>query len=728
MSMWKYIQKKNIEHDSNIINNQINSNSSSTSSVNVNYDDQINSENNLSTSTTSHFSKQKKRTFLTSWFNKYDWLEYDQINDKAFCKLCKSMSSNSNNNVSVFISEGFNNWKKAVERFNMHELSELHKTNIVKSSFIKTNVNVYAQISDSHKKSMEESRFAFDKILSSIVFLAKQGVAIRGHTDESANFNQLLKLRSEDSTELKNWLGRTTYKWISHDITNEILSILSREVIRNIIKKIKENTFYAILLDETSDITVKEQISFCLRTVDKESFEIEEYFIGFYETPKTDSNTLFNILKDILCRLELNIHNIRGQCFDGASNVSGVHKGLQARTKEIEPRALFVHCQAHSLNLVTQDSMRNVEKARDILNFIKELITFIKQSPKRLSWFTMLQIEENVTALRPFCPTRWTLRYSSLLSVMDNYNELMTFLSDFSKTEKNDAGSKAKGFLKQLKSSDTYIMLKIVISIFKHMETTNTILQSKSLYFKLSLQILNTLEDTISSMRDPFNILWKSTKNEWLDLKLDPPKESRKRKMPLKYDDSTTESFLFTPESKYNKIYKEIIDHILSGLQLRFNSEVRIFLSDVEMFFIDPSISPQLICEFYKDDLNIDKLKLHRDMFHDIIKGQGLNVSSFSDVLNIAKDKPYLVIHLTELRKCIQLILTVPVTTCTTERSFSMLRRLKNYMRSTMTQKRLNDLAVLNCHKTIVESLDLCKIGNTFINKCSTRKNTFALK
>ncbi|XP_025408622.1 zinc finger MYM-type protein 6-like [Sipha flava] len=116
--------------------------------------------------------------------------------------------------------------------------------------------------------------------------------------------------------------------------------MLSLEVIRNIIKQIKENIFYAILLDKTSDITVKEQISFCLRTVDKESLEIEEYFME--------------------------------QCFDGASNVSENHKGLQARIKEIEPRALFVHCQAHSLNLVTQDSMRNVKNARDTLNFIRE--------------------------------------------------------------------------------------------------------------------------------------------------------------------------------------------------------------------------------------------------------------------------------------------------------------------------------------------------------------------
>jgi len=41
------------------------------------------------------------------------------------------VSNNSNNNVSVFISMGFNNWKKAVEKFNVHESSELQKTYVV---------------------------------------------------------------------------------------------------------------------------------------------------------------------------------------------------------------------------------------------------------------------------------------------------------------------------------------------------------------------------------------------------------------------------------------------------------------------------------------------------------------------------------------------------------------------------------------------------------------------
>ncbi|XP_025423132.1 uncharacterized protein LOC112692620 [Sipha flava] len=205
-------------------------------------------------------------------------------------------------------------------------------------------------------------------------------------------------------------------------------------------------------------------------------------------------------------------------------------------------------------------------------------------------------------------------------------------------------------------------------------------------------------------------------------------KKTRKRKNPQKYKDGVTKSFEFSPESKYNQIYKEIIDHILSGLQLRFNSEIRSFLCNVETLLIDPKISPQTICTFYKDDINIDKLKIHRDIFHDIIKGQGLIVSSFADILNIFKNKSYLVIHLTELRKCIQFISTVPVTICTTEQSFSMLRRLNTYTRSTMTQTRLNDLALLNCHNTVAESLDLSKIGNMFINKCMTRRNTFKFK
>lgn len=143
----------------------------------------------------------------------------------------------------------------------------------------------------------------------------------------------------------------------------------------------------------------------------------------------------------------------------------------------------------------------------------------------------------------------------------------MKFLSDFSKTEHNDTGSKANGYFKQFKTAK--IMLKIVITIFKNtwglQICTILLLQSKSLDFKLSVQILKVL---IQTWEIHFTF-YGNLQREWSDLNLYAPKESRKRNKPQKYEDRITKSFKFSPESKYNQIYKEIIVHILSGLQLR---------------------------------------------------------------------------------------------------------------------------------------------------------------
>lgn len=74
------------------------------------------------------------------------------------------------------------------------------------------------------------------------------------------------------------------------------------------------------------------------------------------------------------------------------------------------------------------------------------------------------------------------------------------------------------------------------------------------------------------------------------------------------------------------------------------------------MFFIDPKNTATNNLSFHKDDLNTDKHKLYRDMFHDIIiNGQGLIISLFAAILNIStKNKSHLVIYRTELIKYIQ--------------------------------------------------------------------------
>lgn len=69
------------------------------------------------------------------------------------------------------------------------------------------------------------------------------------------------------------------------------------------------------------------------------------------------------------------------------------------------------------------------------------------------------------------------------------------------------------------------------------------------------------------------------------------------------------------------------------------------------MFLFDPNIT-KIICKFYKVDLNIKKIKLYRDMFHNILKGRDFILSLFANTFNISKNKLHLVIHLNKLMNC----------------------------------------------------------------------------
>ena len=68
-----------------------------------------------------------------------------------------------------------------------------------------------------------------------------------------------------------------------------------------------------------------------------------------------------------------------------------------------------------------------------------------------------------------------------------------------------------------------------------------------------------------------------------------------------------------------------------------------------------------------------------------------------------------------------KLITVMPATNASSERSFSAIRRLKSYLRSTMTQERLNHLMMLHIHKDITDSIDLSDVANDFVRNCEHR-------
>ena len=74
----------------------------------------------------------------------------------------------------------------------------------------------------------------------------------------------------------------------------------------------------------------------------------------------------------------------------------------------------------------------------------------------------------------------------------------------------------------------------------------------------------------------------------------------------------------------------------------------------------------------------------------------------------------------------VTLILVMPATNATSERSFSALRHVKSYLRSTISQSRLNSLMVLHVHKEMTDTLNLIQVANDFVsNKAEHRFGVF---
>ena len=126
--------------------------------------------------------------------------------------------------------------------------------------------------------------------------------------------------------------------------------------------------------------------------------------------------------------------------------------------------------------------------------------------------------------------------------------------------------------------------------------------------------------------------------------------------------------------------------------------------------------------EMYGGKIDMDALEAN--VFQAIISN--CRVGCFKDVYNKIKTCPESEKELIpNIMHVIKLLLINPATSCSPERSFSTARRLKSWLRSTMTSQRFNALALLNVHKECTDQLGLMEVGNEFINQNEQRRKHF---
>ena len=218
------------------------------------------------------------------------------------------------------------------------------------------------------------------------------------------------------------------------------------------------------------------------------------------------------------------------------------------------------------------------------------------------------------------------------------------------------------------------------------------------------------------------------------------PTLPRYRKPPTKPGDVSAASHEFaTPQSYFRRQYYEALDLVTNELKRRFQQKRRLLVAAViekTMLAAAGGSLEQVPDDFqiYKNDLDLARLQIQLQMLPDLIRTRNMklsndipirkvtNVRTLCEVMN---EVPMSKGMFSEVLRLIKIFYTIPVTTATAERTISALRRLKTYLRATMSQQRLNHTMLLYVHKDRTDKIDIVNIARSFIKENDRRRNYF---
>ena len=373
--------------------------------------------------------------------------------------------------------------------------------------------------------------------------MARQGLAIRGHGDDSdGNFIQLLRMKAKDDDNLSSWMTRKDNSYTSPDIQNEIVELMSSHVLRVIANDLRKSPFLSIMIDETRDCANTEQVTVVVRMVTYE-FDVHEQFLGMCGVPSVDAQTLTTAIKDVFERFNFSFNKLRGQCYVGASAMSGAKSGVARRILEIEPRALFTHCYGHSLNLAACDTMKQIKLLKDALGVSFEITKLLKYSPRREGIF--LRLKENLpastaTGNRVLCPTRWTVRADSLASILETFQALQeTWQESIEVAHDTETKARIGGVEAQMNTFDYLFGTMLGHMVLRHTDNLSRALQDKGLSAAEGQQVARMSLETLKSLRtdQSYELSWLNVNKKTEELEIGKPMLPCRRKWPRRFEE-----------------------------------------------------------------------------------------------------------------------------------------------------------------------------------------------
>lgn len=708
--------------------------------------------------------KTWKVSFQSKWLKQFPWLCYSNLLEGGICSHCILFPHKVTKGTTpgVLVTAPYQkSYTKALGKdgiLNCHEQSVMHKyateqADLFKQTFENPDrCRVDSQLATSVANQATENKEILRQIVLAVEFLAKQSLAFRGHRDDRVDFSSyeinrgnfvaLLQLLAKGNDSLQKHLLSSSRqaRYTSKTIQNDVIHVYASKIKERLTEELRTKDLpFMIIADECTDpLSNQEILSLCLRFVDQSTPNdphVKECLISFMHLERTNATMISRKILESLSdpSISLDPSNIRGQAYDGASVMSSGKEGVQAKIKETSPLALYTHCYAHCLNLSIAATCK-LSEVRNLIGLINEAYLFLNNGPKRQQLFELTLKEylpENSHSKLPgLCKTRWVERHTCLDVFLEMYELLVTFLdavifpheyphlksSTGSWNWDKDTITKAQGLKASLLSFQTVVVFITTKNILDEVKALASKLQKQDQDIFEAYTMVDEVIGNIKSARKNIDIDFQVWYKEMLDLseKLGIV-EAIPRKTSIQRNRSNIPSS--SPIDHYKKsVAIPLLDSLIIQMQDRFSDEDR---HARHLLYLVPSIivnNTQELSEaakgmlFWENDLPFPK-----SLGNELRRWQTMWQSAEKELPNnlllalcAIDEDTFPNIHRLLLIAC-----TLPISSAEAERSFSLMKRIKTCTRSTMSEERFSDLAVIAMHYP--ERFEVDEICDAFV-------------
>ncbi|KAH9795781.1 TTF-type domain-containing protein [Citrus sinensis] len=626
-------------------------------------------------------SEKHPRRFQSLWFDSFpSWLEYSPTKDAAFCLPCYLFNAPfAQPKHTAFTVEGFNSWKKVRDGKNCAFLNQVGKH--PNSTHKKTERSCEDLMRQSQHLVQVLNRYSFQEITNNRLRLKTTIEVIRYLVFKSSNrgnFIQLLKAFGSNNEKVAEVILDKAPKFASYtspDIQKEILHVFSMRVKNTIREEIRDAKF-----------------------VDNNGF-LQERFFGLVHVSNTSAATLKDGIHYVLSHHNLNIQNIRGQGCDGASNMRGEWKGLQALILKDCPYAYYIHCLAHRLQLALVAVSHEVVHVHHFFTKLTSIANIVGASCKRHDELKRAQAADiqYMISIDELENTRWSSHFRSVSNLIKMFS-----------------ATYADAAYEVMTTFEFVFILYVMKEIMAITDILCQALQSKSQDILHAMHQVSSTKALIQKLRDNgWNTLLDQVKVFCETRNIDVPEMDApyvERQGRARHQEDT-----FTVADHYRvNIFYAAIDCQLQELNSRFNEHA------VDLLFLSFRIGDicQLVEGFYPADfIDAEKINLKNQLEHyeyGVVQyAEFKNLSTICDLsqwlVSTRKAKTFPLIY-----RIIVLVLTLPVSTATSERSFSVMRIVKTRHRNKMEDEFLTDSLIMYIEREIAEKISIESIINEF--------------